>query len=102
MLNKVNVPTKEGDDHEIEVGLKETIIIAVATTALSIATAASIHAMKERSKRKTYKSLADSVGSVVSKFIEVEVPVEQGHKPRPKSTRVRAGKRSKRGKRGRK
>ena len=64
----------QSEDHEIEVGLKETLLIAIGTAALTIITATSIHAFRERSKRKTYKSLADSVGGVISKFVEIEIP----------------------------
>ena len=71
-IKSVDVPMVS-EDHEIEVGLKETIFIALGTAVLTVVTATSIHAFRERSRRKTYKSMADSVGTVISKFMEVEV-----------------------------
>ncbi len=86
-MNTVEVPMTS-EDHEIDVGLKETVVIALATAALTVITATSIHAFRERSRRKTYKSMADSVGNVISKFMEVELSSSGGNQERL-SSRVR-------------
>lgn len=85
-LSAIQVPMTS-EDHEIDVGLKETIIIGLATAALTVLTATSIHAFRERSRRKTYKSMADSVGSVISKFMEVELS-SGGGSPRQLPSRI--------------
>jgi len=68
----------DSDEIKLEVGVKEIIIIGLFGTGLVIGTIAGIHALKERSKRKTIKSIANTVGSVFKQIAPLALPDNAG------------------------